>query len=56
MTPIRATLNAHDSVAKAAFVMLQANVSLVPVMDGKKVIGVLRMSDVFNQITKTVLE
>jgi CBS domain-containing protein len=56
MTPIRATLNADDSVAKAAFVMFQANVSLVPVMEGKKVIGVLRMSDVFNQITKTVLE
>lgn len=56
MTPIRATLNADDSLAKAAFVMLQANVSLVPVMDGKKVVGVLRMSDVFNQITKSVLE
>ena len=56
MTPIRATLQLNDSMAKAAFVMLQANVSLVPVMDGDKVAGVLRMSDVFNVLTKVVLE
>lgn len=56
MTPIRATVSVGDSVAKAAFVMLQGNVNLVPVMDGDKVVGVLRMSDVFNEITKVVLE
>lgn len=56
MTPIGATVKVDDSVAKAAFVMLQANVGLVPVMDGKKIAGVLRMSDVFNELTKIVLE
>ena len=56
MTPIRATVGVDDSVAKAAFVMLQANVGLAPVMDGQKIAGVLRMSDVFNELTKIVLE
>lgn len=56
MTPIRATVDVSDSVAKAAFIMLQSDVTLVPVMDGDKVAGVLRMSDVFNELTKVVLE
>jgi CBS domain-containing protein len=56
MTPIRATVKASDSVEKAAFVMLQSNVSLVPVMEGNDVAGVLRMSDVFNVLTKAVIE
>jgi predicted transcriptional regulator len=56
MTPIQATVDMNDSVAKAAFIMLQADVSLLPVMDGEKIAGVLRMSDVFNELTKIVLE
>ena len=56
MTPIRATVDVNDSVAKAAFVMLQAAVSLVPAMDGETVAGVLRMSDVFKELTRIVIE
>ncbi len=56
MTPIRVTVDLNDSVAKAAFVMVQGNVSLVPVMEGGRVAGVLRMSDVFNELTKGVIE
>lgn len=56
MIPIRVTLDVNDSVVKAAFVMLQEGVDLVPVMDGDKVAGVLRMTDVFNELTKIVIE
>ncbi len=56
MTPIRATVDVNDSAAKAAFIMLEADVSLVPVMEGEKIAGVLRMSDLFNELTKIVLE
>ena len=56
MMPIRATVGVEDSVEKSAFIMLQADVNLLPVMDGDKVIGVLRMSDVFNALTKSVCE
>jgi Mg/Co/Ni transporter MgtE len=56
MTPIRATVDADDSIAKAIFVMLQADVDLVPVLDRGKVAGVLRMSHVFNELTKIVIE
>lgn len=56
MMPIKVTIDVNDSVAKAAFIMLQADINLVPVMDGKQVAGVLRMSDVFNELTKIVIE
>ena len=56
MMPIKVTVDANDSVSKAAFIMLQADINLLPVMDGEKVAGVLRMSDVFNELTKIVME
>ena len=56
MMPIKVTVEANDSIVKAAFVMLQAGFNLIPVMDGEKVAGVLRMSDVFNELTKIVIE
>ncbi len=56
MVPIRATVDVDDSVEKSAFIMLQGNVNLLPVMGGGKVVGVLRMSDVFNALTKAICE
>ena len=56
MMPIKAEVDVNDSIPKAAFIMIQADVSLIPVMEGKIVRGVLRMSDVFNELTKIVVE
>ncbi|MBU4414241.1 MAG: CBS domain-containing protein [Proteobacteria bacterium] len=56
MVPIKVTVDVNDSVSKAAFVMLQVGFNLIPVMDGEKVAGVLRMSDVFNELTKIIME
>ena len=56
MLPIEAKVDVNDSIPKAAFIMIQADVNLIPVMEGEKVRGVLRMSDVFNELTKIVVE
>jgi Mg/Co/Ni transporter MgtE len=56
MMPIKAKVDVSFSIAKAAFIMIQADVSLIPVMEGEIVRGVLRMSDVFNELTKIVIE
>ncbi len=56
MMPIKAKVDVSYSIAKAAFIMIQADVSLIPVMEGDIVRGVLRMSDVFNELTKIVVE
>jgi len=54
--PIKAKVDVNDSIAKAAFIMIQADINLIPVMEGEIVRGVLRMSDVFNELTKIVVE
>ena len=56
MLPIEAKLDVNDSIPKAAFIMIQADVDLIPVMEGETVKGVLRMSDVFNELTRIVVE
>ena len=56
MMPIKAKVDVNDSIAKAAFIMIQTDINLIPVMEGKIVRGVLRMSDVFNELTKIVVE
>jgi Mg/Co/Ni transporter MgtE len=56
MLPIKTTVDVNDSVAKAAFIMIQADINLIPVMEGETVRGVLRMSDVFNELTEIVVK
>ncbi|MCF8051932.1 MAG: CBS domain-containing protein [Desulfobacterales bacterium] len=56
MSRVKATGEAEDSILKAAHVLLQENVYLLPVMEGQKLIGVVRMGDLFQEITNTVLK
>ena len=37
MSPIKVTVNAEDPISKALYLMIQENVSLIPVMQGGKV-------------------
>jgi CBS-domain-containing membrane protein len=55
MSEVTAKLDAEDSVLKASHVMLQNNAYLLPVMDGEKLTGVVRMGDLFHEITSAVL-
>lgn len=55
MSPVKVTINADDSVAKAIFVMIKENVGLMPVMQDNKVAGMIRLSDLFTEISDLVL-
>ena len=55
MSGVTAKLDAEDSILKASHVMLQNNAYLLPVMDGDKLSGVVRMGDLFHEITSAVL-
>lgn len=55
MAPVGSTIQADDGLLKASHVMVQESVDLVPVMDGGKVLGVVRLDDVFREISKTIL-
>jgi CBS-domain-containing membrane protein len=55
MGPIRFTVNAADPITKPLYLMVKENVGLVPVMAEGKVAGMLRLSDLFAEISKIVL-
>jgi CBS domain-containing protein len=50
------TISVNDCILKASHIMLEEESHLLPVMEGDKLIGVLRMIDLFHEITKIVLD
>ena len=55
MSPIKVSIQGSDPIAKAIFVMIKENVGVVPVMEGGKVMGMIRLSDLFKEISDLVL-
>ncbi len=55
MSPIKVVVDARDNIVKALYLMIKENVGLMPVMEEGKVMGMVRLSDLFNEISKTVL-
>ncbi|HZK13145.1 MAG TPA: CBS domain-containing protein, partial [Desulfobaccales bacterium] len=55
MSPIKATIAGSDPIAKAVFQMIQENVGMMPVVQDGKVAGMIRLSDLFIEISKLVL-
>jgi DNA-binding NarL/FixJ family response regulator len=55
MSPIKVTVNGEDHITKALFLMIQENVGMMPVLLDKKVVGMVRMSELFKEISDVVL-
>ena len=55
MSPIKATVDAQDPITKPLYLMIKENIGLIPVMQGGKVGGMLRLSDLFGEISRIVL-
>ena len=55
MSPIKATVQGNDLVAKAIFLMIKENVGMMPVVQDNKVAGMVRLSDLFKDISDLVL-
>lgn len=55
MSPIKATVDGSAPIVKALYLMIQENVGLMPVIQASKVAGMIRLSDLFNEIAKVVL-
>lgn len=55
MSPIKVTVNANDPIAKALVLMIKENVGMMPVIEDKKVAGIIRLSDLFKEISEMVL-
>jgi len=55
MGPIKVTVNAEDSLAKALFLMVQEGVGMMPVLDNQRVVGMVRLTDLFLEISQFLL-
>jgi len=56
MSDVTATADPDDNTLKASHIMVDNNAYLLPVMDEDRLIGVVRMGDVFHQMTNAILE
>ena len=54
MSPIKVSLDVDDSLAKALLLMLKEDIDRVPVMEEKRVVGMVRRSEVFQEIADFV--
>lgn len=55
MSPVTATVSPSDPATKAVYLMVFTDSSMLPVVENYKVVGVIRMVDVFNEASKVVL-
>jgi len=55
MSPIKVTVNGDDPITKALFMMIKENVGMMPVLLDKKVVGIVRMNELFKEISDVVL-
>jgi CBS domain-containing protein len=55
MSSIKVTVQGNDPLAKAIFLMIKEGVGMMPVIQENKVAGMIRLSDLFGEISKMVL-
>lgn len=55
MTPVLNTVLADAPLTRAAYLMITHGVDMLPVLEGERVIGVVRIVDVFNKAAAEVL-
>jgi CBS domain-containing protein len=55
MSPIKVTVQGGDPLAKAIFLMIKENVGAMPVIQDNKVAGMVRLSDLFKEVSDLVL-
>jgi len=55
MSPIKVSVEGTAPIAKALFLMIKENVGLMPVVQDNKVAGMIRLSDLFNEVSQLVL-
>ena len=55
ISPIKITVQGSDPIAKAIFLMIKEGVGVMPVIQDSKVAGMIRLSDLFKEISGLVL-
>ncbi len=55
MATVPGKVGVDDPITKAAYLLVTHDTSMLPVVDGNRLVGVVRMIDVFNEAAKVVL-
>lgn len=55
VSPITATIGPDEPITKAAFLFATTPINVLPVVEGKQIIGVIRLVDVFDEVVIEVL-
>lgn len=56
MSPFNITVDTDDDILKVAYLLLQHDIDIIPVKESEKVLGVVRMHDIFHEITGLILQ
>jgi CBS domain-containing protein len=56
MSPVKVSVKADESLVKAIFLMVNDKVGMMPVLDGEQVVGMVRLTDLFLQVSQAILE
>lgn len=56
MSPVKVSVKADDSLVKAIFLMVNEKVGMMPVLEEGKVVGIVRLTDIFLQVSQAILE
>jgi CBS domain-containing protein len=57
MTPAKSFVTPEDPITKAAYLMVHNDLALLPVLENnKKFVGLVRMIEVFDELSNTILE
>ena len=54
MRPIEAVLQADDHIMKAIYEMVSQDLTLIPVVDGKQLVGVVRSVELFHELVQVL--
>lgn len=55
MSPFKITVNISDSLVKAVSLMVKENVERIPVLADNKVAGMIRLADLFKEISQALI-
>ena len=55
MSPFKVTVADSDSLVKALSLMLREKVERIPVLEDNKVVGLIRLADLFQEISGALL-
>ncbi len=56
MRPVNVTISHNEHIMKAIYEMVDGNMSLLPVLEDGRVVGVLRSVDIFQEVSRFLLQ